>query len=455
MTPVYKMYAVDQQNVFVPGTCDSTRRPTQRSIIIAAIVLVLALFVLSAVIHPVLAIQSAPTPMPTATDNLLITAQNSLTQAQNALAQVNQLNGQVSLILGFIQAVGVIGGILAALIGLGFGITGLRTFNEYRDELGTAREELGMMKAQLAAATAEASQVRKDLEAANAEQIGLLQEQATAAYRALGLLQIGEQQLEIGNLHAAMQMYREAHDLNPDNQITNYMLGELYLIERDLPHAIKYLERARELGPTMAPVYAAIGLAHRLQGDKIEDQVRRNQAYAQAEQLLLKAVEINHGVRDVNKESVYSTLGSLYRREGRLDDAIRAYESAEKITPNSSYPLINLGQLYFMRGEVDKAGEQFARALPISLRRSDTNPSDIWARFDVLTAQLALGRTTEALQQLEMALRQTHSIGPLETLLNGLQNLKHSPQPPAGIDDAITQVAAAIGQHKPNEEVSG
>jgi tetratricopeptide (TPR) repeat protein len=314
--------------------------------------------------------------------------------------------------------------------------------------LGTAREELGMMKAQLTAATAEAAQVRKDLEAANEAQVQILREQATAAYRALGLLQVGEQQLEAGNLHAAMQMYREAHDLNPDNQITNYMLGELYLIERDIPHAIEYLERARELGPTMAPVYAAIGFAHRLQGDKIEDQIKRNQAYAQAEQLLLKAVEINHGVRDVNKESAYSTLGSLYRREGRLDDAIKAYQAAEKITPNNSYPLINLGQLYFMRGEVDKSSEQFARALPISLRKLDVIPSDIWARFDVLTAQLALGQTNEALQQLDSVLRHAHSIGPLETLLDGLYNLKRSPQPPAGIDDAIAQVENAIRQHR-------
>src|SRR5579864_1075546 len=381
MPPVHRMNAVDQPIGWpiVPIAGYMQRRLSRWITVVIAILLVLLLFVLPAIVHPTLAIQSAPAPTPTAPDNLLVTAQNALTQAQNALVQINQLNGQVSLILGFIQAVGVIGGILAALIGVGLGLTGWRTINEYRGELGTAREELGMMKAQLAVATAEASQVRKDLESANAEQIGLLQERATDAYRALGLLQIGEQQLEIGNLPAAMQMYHEAHDLNPDNQITNYMLGELYLIERDIPHAIKYLERARELGPTMAPVYAAIGLAHRLQGDKIEDQVKRNQAYAEAEQLLLKAVEINHGVRDVNKESVYSTLGSLYRREGRLDDAIRAYESAEKITPNSSYPLINLGQLYYTRGEVGKAGEEFARALPISLRRSDSNPSDIWA----------------------------------------------------------------------------
>ncbi len=428
--------------------------------IVGVILIGVAFFVLPAIVHPARAFQSGPTPIPTLTDDMMVTAQSALTQAQNALAQVNQLNGQVSLILGFIQAAGVIGGILVALIGVGFGVTGLRTINEYRGELSTAREELGSMKAQLAAATAEAAQVRIDLEASNAAQVQILREQATAAYRALGLLQVGEQQLEAGNLHAAMQMYREAHNLNPDNQITNYMLGELYLIERDIPHAIEYLERARELGPTMAPVYAAIGFAHRLQGDKIEDQIKRNQAYAQAEQLLLKAVEINHGVRDVNKESAYSTLGSLYRREGRLDDAIRAYQAAENITPNNSYPLINLGQLHFMRGEVDKASEQFSRALPISLRKLEVNPSDVWARFDVLTAQFALGQTNEALQQLDMTLRHAHSIGPLETLLDGLHNLKHSPQPPVGIDDAITQVEGALRQHKkphsaPDAKASG
>jgi tetratricopeptide (TPR) repeat protein len=449
----------ERDHVLIPSIAARRARRTRQAVrlstVAGASLAVLGLFVLTAIVHPALALQSGPTPVPRATEDMLGAAQSALAQAQNALGQVNQLNGQVSLILGFIQAVGVIGGILAALIGLGFGVTGLRTINEYRGELARARDELGTMKAQLAAATAEAGQVRKDLEAANEQQVQMLREQATAAYRALGLLQIGEQQVEMGNLNAAMQMYWEAHELNPDNQITNYMLGELFLIERDIPNAIKYLERARELGPTMAPVYAAIGLAHRLQGDKIEDQVKRNQAYVQAEQLLLKAVEINHGVRDVNKESVYSTLGSLYRREGRLDDAISAYQVAEKITPNSSYPLINLGQLYFMRGELDKASEQFARVLPISLRKLEAFPTDVWARFDVLTAQLALGQTTEALQQLEVTLRQTHSIGPLETLLDGLRNLKQSPQPPAGIDEAIAQVDQVIREYKPNAKASG
>jgi tetratricopeptide (TPR) repeat protein len=394
----------------------------------------------------------SPTP---SSDEVLAQAQAALAQAnaaanqaQGVLIQASAVSGQAGIVLNFIQVIAIIGGLAAALGGYFFAVRGLRTLNDYQVDLEAARGELNTMRGQLNEATNQALQVRRDLEADSARQLKQVQDQAADAYRAFSLIQIGEQQFAIGNTQAAQQMYEEAYQLNPHSQIVNYLLGELYVIARDLPRAVEYLKRAVDMAPNLAPTYAALGLARRLQADKLTEPLQRNLVYAEAEQLLLKAIQINPGVRDAHKESAYSTLGGLYRRENRIDDALAAYSMAETITPNNSYPVVNLAQLHFLRGDVDKAKSYFSRALAISQRTLDNNPSDPWARFDVITAELALANNEAAFQQLDVTLKQMQAIGPLETLLGGFMMLKHAPQPPPQIDQAITLVEAAIEQGK-------
>ncbi len=402
-------------------------------------------------------ISGSPTPVTPPTpsmDDLMAQAQNTLNQAQAASAQASQVSSQAGVVLNFIQVVSIVGTVLAALAGIIITGLGIRTLNEYQGDLGKARLELDKMQKDLAKATSDAAQTRADLQAYNSQQIQALRNQATDTYRALSLLQLGEQQFDAGNIPAALQMYQEAYQLNPESQVVNYLLGELYLIERELPHAIEYLERALQLGPSMAPAYAALGLAKRLQADRLTDLITRNQGYAAAEQLLLKAVEMNPGSRDVNKESVFATLGGLYRRQERLQDAIQAYEQAEKFTPNNSYPLINLGQLQYLRDDVDNAKKHFSTALDATRIALMLKPHDNWVRLDAITAKLGIGQTQEALQELAALLPQIRNVGQMETALSGFRTLQKAPHPPPGIDQAIQMVEAALKNRSSTTTVS-
>lgn len=408
-------------------------------------------FVTAALVALLIGLSSAPllvsraqTPQPTPAPTAGPSVDDLMAQAERTVAAADRTTSQAGLVLNFIQVLAIIGGALATLLGVGLGVAGLRTLNDYQADLGKARVELDTMREQLVEATNQAAQTKKDLESYNWQQIQSLREQATSTYRALALLQLGEQQLDIGNVSASLRIHEEAYRLDPDNRATNYLLGELYILERDLPKAVQHLERALAQDPNLAPAHAALGLARRLEADKIADPIQRNQLYAEAEQRLLKAIEIDPSVRDANKQSVFSMLGALYRRQGRLADAIHYYHEAEKRTPNNSYPVINLAQLHFMEGDVDEARDYFNRAATFSMRALEGNPYDYWARFDVATARLALGETAAAFEQLQLALNQQPGVGPLETLLGGLHNLKNSPYPPEGVDRAIQMVQEAL-----------
>jgi len=369
-----------------------------------------------------------PGPAPTAPSAPSASPDDILAAANKASADANQAVNLVNSMLSFIQVAGVIGTILAALSAAAFGYTGLRTISEYRGELNKARAELDEMRARLEAETAE------------------VRGQGNRAIRALSLMQLGEQQLESRNIKAALRVYREAYDLDPENRAINYFLGELYIQDRDIEKGIHHLELALSGGEDYAPAEAALAYALRLQGDRAKDPNERNLRYSEAENRFLKALKSDPAVRDINGESVYGVLGGLYKRQNRIADAIRCYEEAARITPQSTYPVVNLAMLLFMDGRLDEAKEYFRRSAAMSSRLLDANPADYWTRLDLTTAQLVLGQVDDAKRNLTSATRQLQSASPLEIFLGDLQRLRNAPQPPPDIDQIIDTVQQAINR---------
>jgi tetratricopeptide (TPR) repeat protein len=369
-----------------------------------------------------------PSPAPTAPSAPSASPDDILAAANKASADANQAVNLVNSMLSFIQVAGVIGTILAALSAAAFGYTGLRTISEYRGELNKARAELDEMRARLEAETAE------------------VRGQGNRAIRALSLMQLGEQQLESRNIKAALRVYREAYDLDPENRAINYFLGELYIQDRDIEKGIHHLELALSGGEDYAPAEAALAYALRLQGDRAKDPNERNLRYSEAENRFLKALKSDPAVRDINGESVYGVLGGLYKRQNRIADAIRCYEEAARITPQSTYPVVNLAMLLFMDGRLDEAKEYFRRSAAMSSRLLDANPADYWTRLDLTTAQLVLGQVDDAKRNLTSATRQLQSVSPLEIFLGDLQRLRNAPQPPPDIDQIIDTVQQAINR---------
>ncbi len=375
-----------------------------------------------------------PTPTPIPSDDVLKAAGEALKEAQRA-------TDAVSFVLNFFEVAGVLIGLLLAA----GTFAGFRTIGEYRGELKKARQELEEQRAEFARSRQTAEQTLRDIEQRITSSLADVQQRGEYATRAGALMQLGVQQMEAHNYRAALNTFEEARALDPDNRAVNYYLGELYIQQRELERAIELL---RASGTEYPPAEAALGFALRLQAERHSDPNTRNRLYAQAEQHFLNALENDPQARDINGASFYATLGGLYRRQGRVEDAIRAYEAATHVTPHSSYPFNNLAMLYLMQGKLREADQAFQKSARTAARVIDGDPFDHWARFDMITAQVATGEYDSAARQLDLLAESLPSIGALESLLSGLEAVQSSARGTDQSEQVIARLQEIITQQR-------
>jgi tetratricopeptide (TPR) repeat protein len=272
-----------------------------------------------------------------------------------------------------------------------------------------------------------------------AGQVAQIREASTRATRALALMQLGEQQLELDNRKGARQLYENALEIDPDNPAINYFLGELLIHERELDRGMQLLERAQQLAEKpYAPVEAAIAYGLRLQGERATDEADRDLLYARAVKQFQHALAIDRNVLNLLRESFHGSLAGLYKRQKKYDLAIQSYERAHEVTPQSSYPVINLANLHYWRGNLNIARPYYQQ----SERNADTklarNPHDVWARMNRVVARLVLGDIEGAksdVAELEPLVEQGHlAARDLSRIIGDLNLLHESPNPPAQIE---------------------
>jgi len=351
-------------------------------------------------------------------------------RANNVVNNANNAVNTVNLILNFVQAASLFGGVLASIFAILGTRSGQRTLAEYREELKKAESELKELRSGL---NVETEQVRI---------------QADKSIRALALMQLGEQQLERHNILGSLQMYKQAYDLDESNRATNYFLGELYIQNKQLNQGVEHLQKALAGDYEFAPAEAALGYALRLQADEAQNPIKKDELYADAEERFVKALRLDSSALDINGESVHAGLAALYKRQGRIDKAIERYEEARKVTPEKSYPVGNLANLYFMQGITDKANEAFQQSLRMSNVTLESNPLDFWARLDRMMALIVMDEREKANEDLDIILQQITSTSPLETNINELKRMKNAPHPPKYADEFIQRETEALDRMK-------
>lgn len=178
------------------------------------------------------------------------------------------------------------------------------------------------------------------------------------------------------------------------------------------------LRRALAISPDFPPAKAALGYTIRRMGERLEPGAARNEKMAQAEQLLLSALQASARLVDEDGESWWGSLGGLYKRQGRIDDAIDAYMRAAEDTPRSSYPFNNLALLYIEKGDVAGMRRMFRRVEKLADAKVRAEVENYWAYADLVAARAAIGNAPGAQAALEVMLEITpqDSDNPLDLL---------------------------------------
>ncbi len=141
---------------------------------------------------------------------------------------------------------------------------------------------------------------------------------------------LGEAYLAGGNLTAALRELKRAEGIDPDDHITQFDIGLVYLYRDRYDQAIQHLQRAITLKPDFAPAI--------------------------------------------------NSLGNAYLAKGEWDKAIEAYQRIiEDVfygTPH--FALSNMGLAYYQKKDYPEAEKQFQEALKIEpgLRQRARRPGD-------------------------------------------------------------------------------
>jgi tetratricopeptide (TPR) repeat protein len=237
----------------------------------------------------------------------------ALSVVNNAANAVNTTNLLLSLMVGALAVAGIMVGLLAIL-----GAQAIyKTLRDMQTDVGRARGEIGDMLLGL----------RENTEHMRA--------QSNRAVQALSMMQLGEQQLERGNLNGALQLYLGAYELDPDNHATNYFLGELYLQSGQIDQGIAHLRDALAADYTHAAAEAALGRALFLQAGRAPTVDEQDLLYVQAEGRFLRALEIDPTALDISGRPIQAALADLYIQQGRMEKARQHVEEARRIAPGS------------------------------------------------------------------------------------------------------------------------
>jgi Flp pilus assembly protein TadD len=141
---------------------------------------------------------------------------------------------------------------------------------------------------------------------------------------------------EKGQYESAQSEYKKALKIEPNNARFLNNLGYSFYLANDFGDSVKYYKRGLKITPNDRRMHNNIGLAYGRKGD-----------YDKAKE---------HFTVAVGEVGALLNLGFIYSQDGKHDDAIKSYQAALKIKPDSLQAMSNLAQLYERKGWLREAG---------------------------------------------------------------------------------------------------
>jgi tetratricopeptide (TPR) repeat protein len=190
------------------------------------------------------------------------------------------------------------------------------------------------------------------------------------------------------NLDAAIELFREASELDPGFALTFARLAEALRIRYALSGEDNWLEEAAvsaheadRLNPGLAPVQVALGRIYASQG-------KHDMAFAVTE----RAVSI-----DPNDAAANQAMSRIYENLGRMDDAENSGRKALALDPDNIMILDGFANFLFYQGRYEEAAEQWQKVIKLA-------PDHYAALVNLGSALNESGQTPEAITIYERAI---------------------------------------------------
>jgi tetratricopeptide (TPR) repeat protein len=187
-----------------------------------------------------------------------------------------------------------------------------------------------------------------------------------------------------GNTDKAIELLRNATIFDPAYASPWYTLGNIYAgLEQDT-EAMQAYRRAIELNPDEAWSYHNLALLHEKQEAYREAIVRYQQA-------------ISRHRTDRERAISWDNLGNVYRDLNRLEDAVHAFQESIRLNPDYALPWNSLGDVYNALGNYPEAVGAYQRAIGL-------DPDYVWAYNSLGTVYINMGEDQQAIDTFDQVI---------------------------------------------------
>jgi tetratricopeptide (TPR) repeat protein len=162
----------------------------------------------------------------------------------------------------------------------------------------------------------------------------------------------------------AINAYKKTIELDPENTAASYMLGLAYFQLSQYPEAISVFSLYSKAKPDDPRSYC---YAHYFLGRAYYENKQDDSALS----AYLKAVQLKSDLPSDDLSDLYFSLGLVYLKLERLEDAENAYKKALELDKDNAKTLLNLGVCHGRRGQKVLAADYYYRAGIIFLQRND------------------------------------------------------------------------------------
>lgn len=183
------------------------------------------------------------------------------------------------------------------------------------------------------------------------------------------LYDLSVQQMNAGQLDQALDTCQSILDIH-DSAEVYYNMGYIKSLKGQLEEALLCFRRATTINGHHARAYRQMGLIYQKLGQDTEarDSLEKAAEIHMERNQTVEAEEIFNTVLALRPDTtnVYNSLGIIYRRQGRLEDALKAYEKALKIHKNDEYIFFNTARVHLDMGNLILAQNSLRQALKVN-----------------------------------------------------------------------------------------
>lgn len=163
-------------------------------------------------------------------------------------------------------------------------------------------------------------------------------------------LENGYRLIQTEQYQQAVEAFRLALEISPQNASAYYGLGETYRYQQQLPLAVKTYRQA---------------IAQEITSDlRGQTYLRLSQIYQQQGRLTEATHAVQLAIADLPASATAQvTLGEIYTRSREFSAAIRAYQRAARLTPEVAVAQAGLGKIYLLQNRLTKAVDCLQEAI--------------------------------------------------------------------------------------------